>query len=103
MPIKKKINIPIIFFLIIVSLYSFFITFYYSDFGVFPIDTFLHYDAGYRILNNEYPIKDYWIVTGFWLIFYKHFFKIFGVSWLSYKIHSSTINLIVSIFSFYFF
>lgn len=104
MPIKKKINIPIIFYLIIVSLYSFFITFYYSDFGVFPIDTFLHYDAGYRILNNEYPIKDYWIVTGFLVDFLQAlFFKIFGVSWLSYKIHSSTINLIVSIFSFYFF
>lgn len=104
MPFKKKINTSIIFYLIIISIYSFFITFYYADFGVFPIDTFLHYDAGYRILKNEYPIKDYWIVTGFLVDFLQAiFFKVFGVSWFSYKIHSSTINLIVTIFSFYFF
>jgi hypothetical protein len=50
--------------IIIISLFSFLINFYYSKFGSFPIDTFLHYDSAVRILNNEYPVRDYWIVSG---------------------------------------
>ena len=100
---KIKNNTKFI-YLILISFYSFFINFYYADFGVFPIDTFLHYDAGYRILKNELPVKDFWIVTGFLVDFLQaFFFKVFGVSWISYKIHSSIFNLVISIFSFYFF
>lgn len=100
---KIKNNTKFI-YLILISFYSFFINFYYADFGVFPIDTFLHYDAGYRILKNEFPVKDFWIVTGFLVDFLQaFFFKVFGVSWISYKIHSSIFNLVISIFSFYFF
>ena len=29
------------------------------------MDTFIHYDNGFRILLGEHPVKDYWIVHGF--------------------------------------
>mgnify|MGYP001293983899 CR=1 FL=1 len=106
MILKKKDtnNYLKVFSLIIICFYSFFINFYYSNFGVFPIDTFLHYDSGYRILKNEFPIRDYWIVSGFIVDFIQaFFFKIFGINWVSYKIHSSLFNLVVSISAFYFF
>ena len=104
--ISKKIKTITIkfFFLTIVGVYAFFINYYYADLGVFPIDTFLHYDSGYRILKNEIPIRDFWIVSGFMVDFIQAlFFKIFGVNWLSYKIHSSLFNLIISIFILQFF
>ena len=60
----NKFNNTNLFYLFILSLFSFFINYYYSKLGSFPIDTFLHYDSSYRILNGELPIRDYWIVSG---------------------------------------
>ena len=101
---RKKIIKPEILFVFLIGLYSFFINYYYADFGAFPIDTFLHYDSGYRILKNQIPIRDFWVVSGFLVDFIQaFFFKVFGVSWFSYKIHSSIFNVIISIFAFYFF
>lgn len=92
------------FYLIVIFIFSFIINFYYSKFGVFPIDTFLHYDSAYRMLNNEYPIKDYWIVSGITVDFLQFiFFKIFGVNWLTYTFHSSIFNSIITLLSYYFF
>ena len=68
------------FYLSILILFSFFINYYYAKLGSFPIDTFLHYDSAYRILNGELPIKDYWIVSGLIVdILQSFFFKFFGV------------------------
>ena len=61
---NKFYNSPFI-YVFIIAIYSFCINFYYSNLGVYPIDTFLHYDSSYRILKNELPVKDYWIVSGF--------------------------------------
>ena len=47
---KKKIDY---FYIISIIFFSFFINWKYSKYGVFPIDTFLHYDSAYRILNGE--------------------------------------------------
>ena len=89
---------------IVIFFYSFLINYYYSNFGVFPIDTFFHYDAAVRILKNEFPVKDFWIVSGFIIDFIQSFFfKIFGISWNSYLIHSSILNFIISIIIYYFF
>lgn len=86
------------YYVIIVGIFSIFINYYYANLGVFPIDTFLHYGSGYKILNNDYPIRDYWIVSGFFVDFLQaFFFKVFGVSWSVYIIHSSIINFIISI------
>ena len=51
---------------------------YYGYIGVHPIDTFLFFDPGYRILNGYFPFKDYWVITGPLLdIIQSIFFKIF--------------------------
>ncbi len=100
---NSLLNFNIINFFII-FLFSFLINIYYAKFGVFPIDTFLHYDSGYRILKNEYPIKDYWIVSSFVVDFIQAtFFKIFGVNWYAYVMHSSLFNALISICTYYFF
>ena len=91
-------------YLLIIVIYSFCINFYYGNLGVYPIDTFLHYDSAYRILKKEFPIKDYWIVSGFIIEFIQSiFFKVLGINWFAYIFHSSLINLITSVIVFYFF
>ena len=65
---------------IILLFFSFFINYIYSSYGVFPIDTFLHYDSSYRITQGEYPIKDFWIVSGIFVDFLgAFFFQIFSI------------------------
>lgn len=96
---KKKIDY---FYIIAIIFFSFFINWKYSKYGVFPIDTFLHYDSAYRILNGEHPIKDYWAVSGIFVDYLQaFFFKIFGVNWYSYILHSSMLNVTLSILTFY--
>ena len=68
---KEKLNI---FLLFLISIYSFYINFHFSNIGTFPIDTFLHFDSSYRVFNNEYPVKDFWIVSGFIVDFIQSIF-----------------------------
>lgn len=99
--IENNLNSNISLFLVIV--YSFFINIYFANFGTFPIDTFLHFDSSYRILKGEYPVKDYWIVSGFIIDFMQSiFFNFFGLNWYSYILHSSFMNVIVSMFTYFF-
>ena len=89
---------------IFLAISSFCINFYVGSSGVFPVDTFIHYDNGYRILLGDVPIKDYWIVHGFIIDYMQAiFFKIFGNSWYAYLIHSSVFNVIVTISSYFIF
>ena len=95
---KKIINHS---YLILIIFFSFCINWKYSKYGVFPIDSFLHYDSAYRILNGEYPIKDFWIVSGITVDFLQAlFFKIFGVNFHSYILHSSLFNVLISVLTF---
>ena len=41
----------------ILGIFSFFFNFWVSNKGVFPIDTFLHYDSAYKILNERFPLE----------------------------------------------
>ncbi len=80
------------------------INFYSANNGVLPIDTFLHYDSSSNILRGNIPIRDYWIVHGFTLDYMQAlFFKIFGVNWFGYIMHSSIFNVIITIATFKFF
>ena len=89
-------------YFICLLLFSISINQYYGYIGVFPIDTFLFFDTGYRVLNGYFPFKDYWVVTGPLLdIIQATFFKIFGVSWFSYVLHASLFNFIIAISTFY--
>ena len=93
-----------IFISIIIFFFSFSINYYYSNLGVFPIDTFFHYDGAARILKSEIPVRDFWVVSGLVIDFLQSlFFKIFGINWNSYIIHSSILNFIVSILIYYYF
>ena len=87
----KKNIIKILMFLLFLTAFS--VNYYYGSQGVFPIDTFAHFDTGYRVLNGATPIKDYWATTGLTIDYFQSiFFLIFGVNWTSYLIHSSLIN-----------
>ena len=101
----KKINNLITtdkFLLFIIFFISFFINKNYANNGVFSIDTFYHFDHSFRVLNGEYPIKDFWVVSGIFVDYLGSlFFYIFGSSWSSYVIHSSFINGLVTIFTYF--
>ena len=53
-------------YLVILSIFVFsvFINRYYANLGVFPLDTFYHFDLGFRILQGEIPFTDIWMVSG---------------------------------------
>ena len=96
MQIKEKI---LIFFLLFIS---FFVNYYYGSIGVFPIDTFAHFDSGYRIINGSVPFKDYWTISGPIVDYIQSlFFLIFGISWFSYLMHSSLLNVILTLAVFF--
>jgi len=100
---KLLLNKKKIYFLIIV-LNSFLFTFYYGYRGIFPLDSFLIFDAGYKVLNNIHPFKDYWSITGP-LLDYIQFslFYLFNVNWLSYVLHAALINCLLASLSYFFF
>ena len=78
--------------------------FYVASRGVFHVDTFIHFDNAFRILEGDLPVKDYWIVHGLLIDYMQSFFfYFFGLSWFSYIRHSSIFNAIICYFSFYLF
>lgn len=90
---KKKREILYFFFLLFFSIS---INQYYGNIGVYPIDSFIHYDSGYRTLNGYFPIKDFWINNGFLIdLIQAIFFKVFGISWFSYVLHASIFNFLI--------
>ena len=91
-------------YLIILILFSLSINQYYGYRGVFPIDSFTTFDAGYHTMLGYHPFKDYWIITGPLLNYIQSiFFILLGVNWFSYALHASVLNMILALFSFYFF
>ena len=78
---------------------------YFSGFrGIFPIDSFLIFDAGYKVLNDFHPFRDYWSITGPFLDYIQYLvFKIFGVSWASFVLHATLINVFLTTVTFNFF
>ena len=47
-----KQNIKIYLYIVLLSISALTFTFHYGGIGVLPIDSFLIYDAGYKILNG---------------------------------------------------
>ena len=75
---------------------------YTGNRGVFPIDSFSHFDIGYRILNGEHAFKDFWIVSGFFVDYLQSFiFYLFGTNWQTYLLNASLLNGCVTLL-FYF-
>ena len=87
-----------IFLAVITFLFGVLICQYTGNRGVFPIDSFSHFDSGYRILNGEHPFKDYWIVSGFFIDYFQGaIFYLLGVSWQTYLLNASLLNGFVSL------
>jgi hypothetical protein len=100
--LNKTYNKKLYIFLLTLS--SLLFPFYYGFIGVYPIDSFLIYDSGYKIINGYHPFKDYWSITGPILDYMQYiYFKLFGINWLSYVLHAASMNLLISLATFYFF
>ena len=92
------------FFIVFLCLFSLLFNFYYGYRGVFPIDSFSGFDAAFYIVSGNHPFKDYWIITGPLLDYIQSLlFLIFGINWFSYVLHASLLNMMLTLFSFYFF
>ena len=77
---------------------------HYASRGIFPMDGFAHFDPGYRILNGEYPVKDYWVIHGIIIDYIQAvFFFLFGVSWKSYVFHASLFNGLLTVATYFIF
>ena len=91
-------------FTTILILFSILVNQYYGNRGVFPIDSFLIFDAAFNIISGNHPFRDYWLITGPFVDYVQSFFfLLFGINWTSYVLHASILNMVLALFSFYFF
>ena len=87
--------------LIFLFIFAILINQYYGNKGVFPVDSFGNFDAGFRILLGEHPFKDYWANTGPIIDYIQAiFFYLFGVNWQIYILHASIVNAILTVTTF---
>lgn len=86
-----------------ITFYAFAINWMSGNLGVMPIDTFGFFDSGTSILHNKLPIRDFWVFTGILVDYFQaFFFLVFGQNWVSYILHASFINILISIVTYYF-
>lgn len=91
-------------FILILAVSSILFTFYSGYRGIYPIDSFLIFDSGYKVLNDIHPFKDYWSISGPFLDYIQSLlFSIFKLSWFSYVLHSALINCLLSLVCFFLF
>ena len=87
-----------------IFIFSILINYYSAVRGIFPMDSFSHYDIGFRILLGDHPFKDYWTVSGPFIDYLQSlFFYILGTNWNSYILHASILNGIISVMTFFLF
>ena len=90
-----------IFSIIFLFLFSLLVNQFYANKGIFPVDSFSHFDTGFRILLGEYPFRDYWIISGPFIDYLQALiFYLFGVNWQVYIFHASFINAILTILTY---
>ena len=100
--ISKFLSYKNKFYILFLFFFSIIVNYYYASKGVFPIDTFLHFDSGYRILNGEYPFVDFWTVSGPVINYIQAiFFYLLGINWSSYILHASLMNALLTISTFF--
>ena len=99
-PIKINLNDKVLIFIILI--FSICFNQYFGNRGVFPADSFAFFDSGYRILNGEFPFKDYWVVSGVFIDYFQALlFLIFGKNWQTYVLQASLINALLSVLTFF--
>ena len=90
------------FYAVLLFLIALSITYFSGNRGIFPLDSFSHFDTGYRILLGDHPFKDYWAVSGPFVDYLQSlFFFLFGLNWQIYIFHAAFINGIVALATFY--
>ena len=101
--IKLKNNFVEYFIVIFLTLFSFFICYHFGYDGIVPLDDFVNFNCGYRILSGDIPFKDYYSVTGLLVCSMQSFFyKFFGTNWSSLVLHAAFMNTFICL-NFYFF
>ena len=91
-------------FPIVIFIYSILINKFSGNNGVVPVDSFSHFDTSALVLKNIYPVRDYWMNTGFLINFIQaFFFNLFGLNWQSYILHASLFNALVALVTYFFF
>ena len=96
----KTLEISLVSLVIIIS---FSLNFYFGHQGLMPLDDLQNFNSGFRVLNGDFPFRDYYSITGPILdIWQGNIYKIFGVSWQSFLLQASIMNCLYSltIFSF---
>ena len=87
----------------IIIIFSSSINSFFGHRGLMPLDDLQNFNSGYRVLNGDFPFKDYYSISGPFLdIFQSFFYKLFGINWDSFILHSSFFNCLYSISIFYF-
>ena len=82
----------------ILVIFAFIINYIYGSIGVLSQDTFAYFDTGYRVLHGSIPFVDYWTVSGPFIDFFQaSLFYIFGVSWKSYILSGSLVNILITL------
>ena len=95
---KKKDRLALSYFILPTIFIAFFFNFYYGFLGINLIDSFQTFDSGYRVLQGDIPYKDYIVRDGAVIdIMQAAFFKLFGVNWSAFVVHSSVINSMYAI------
>ena len=89
-------------YILILFVFSIFVNSYYANLGALPVDTFLHFDLGFKILEGLIPFSDVWMVSGIIVNYIQAlFFYILGISWTSYVLHGSIINCVVTLSTYF--
>ena len=92
--LKRYLPVFIFFFGLLINQFS-------GNRGVFPIDSFSHFDIGYRILNGDSPFIDYWAVSGPFVDYLQAFlFSIFDVNWQTYLLNASILNGLIAVLTY---
>lgn len=66
---------------------------HYGRVGFMPLDQSIVFDGGWRVLSGQVPFRDFTTPSGVIPILLQAlFFKLLGVSWLSYCLHAALAN-----------
>jgi hypothetical protein len=86
--------------LVVLSGFAFYLTLKAGRRGFYPFDQSILFDGSYRVISGQVPYRDFVLPFGpmaFWL--HAVFFKVLGVSYLSYIVGAAVINVLATLLS----
>lgn len=98
---KKAIILNSFKYLILISItiiFSISVNHFFGHRGLMPLDDLQNFNSGYRVLNGDFPFRDYYSISGPLLdIFQSFFYKWLGINWDTFILHSSLFNCLYSL------